>query len=360
VRASVTTFRSGIRIFNLVLTPRAGSKSAALSEYDVIRLVKLWEGGEDVVGPYPGENAERCVRFGSEGDWRSIRELARDVFEDAAIADEPPRAGIVQLITEEGRAQPKWRDVWALVVALQEEKGVDTSLPLARRRREHIRRVIEGISGIVQGLIDFEEIDVQELRDVFAQVDVGEDGFVGIHKGTLIYMGVSDRPLVVGSRSYGISPYLLIPHVVLLQNEELLDQAAATAEEISHARRLRTLEAGIRYVQRALEYDYLPNVFHYPAERALVDSGVDSRGLTARRTELLAQLAQLRGRWREEVDRRRGFADDVRNGLLLVLGYTSFRVAFPGVPDWILIAGLALITVVYVLWRWYLSRPSNS
>jgi hypothetical protein len=173
-------------------------------------------------------------------------------------------------------------------------------------------------------------------------------------------MGASDRPLVAGSRSYGISPYLLIPHVVLLHNEELLDEAAVTAEKISSARRLRTLEAGIREVQRALEHDYLPNVFHYRAERSLVDSGLESRGLTARRTELLAQLAQLRARWREEVDRRRGFADDVRNGLLLVLGYTSFRVAFPGVPDWILIAGLALITVVYVLWRWYLSRPSNS
>jgi GNAT superfamily N-acetyltransferase len=356
VRASVTSFRSGIRVSNLVLTPRPGSSRAELNEYDLIRLVKLWEGGEDVTGPYGGEDAEQCVRFGGPDDWRSIRELARDVFEEPAFTKQRPRAGIVQLLTNDRRGQPKWRDVWADILALKQEQGIDTSMPSGRRRKP-LKRMIEGISGIVQGLVDFEEIDAQELREVFAGIEVGEDGLVGIHKGTLIQMGVSDRPLVAGIRSYGISPYLLIPHTVLLHNEELLDFATEEASKAAKLRRLGELESSIQAVQRAVEHDYLPDVFHYPGERLIMESGLKSRGLTDRRDELLTQLGQLRGRWSEVVDRRRGIADDVRNGLLLILGYTSFRAAFPGVPDWILIMALVMLTVVYVGWRWRHQPP---
>jgi GNAT superfamily N-acetyltransferase len=356
VRASITTFRSGIKISNLVLTPRPGSSQAELTEYDLIRLAKLWEGGEELSGPYTGDGAEQCVRFGGDGEWRSIRQLARDVFGQPEFERQKPRAGIVQLIADDRQGQPKWRDVWALIHALKAEQGIDTSMPMTRGRR-HARRIVEGVSGIVQALVDFEEMDVQELRDVYAAIDVGEDGLIGIHKGTLVQMGVSDRPLIAAMRSYGISPYLLIPHAVLLHNEELLNQAAEHVDKAATAKRLGELEARIQAMQGALEHDYLPDVFHYPGERSIMESGLESRGLTARRDELLADLAQLRSRWSEIVDRRRGIADDVRNGLLLVLGYTSFRAAFPGVPDWILIVGLAVPTALYILWRWKHRRP---
>jgi hypothetical protein len=112
-------------------------------------------------------------------------------------------------------------------------------------------------------------------------------------------------------------------------------------------------------MQRSLEQDYLSNVFHYPGEQRIYERGSTSRGLEARERELHAQLSPLRAKWDEKVNRRRGIADDVRNGLLLVLSYATFRQAFPGVPDWILILGLIVMTAAYLAWRWK-DRPPAS
>jgi GNAT superfamily N-acetyltransferase len=345
LRASKTTFRSGVTVWHLVLTPAEGSRHARLSEFDLIKLAKLWEGGEAVRGEFPGADAETCVRFVADGNEWTLRQLAMTAFGD--FGERSAKAGILQLIVDESDRR-SWRGLWQALRRAQEERGVDVSMPFRNKTQ---RRLAEGVGGLIQGLIDFEEIDDQELREVYAPIEIGEDGIQGIHKGTLVHMGISDRPREVGERSFGISPYLLLPHAVLIHNEELLRQAGEAAARGDEARRLGELEADLRKVQFSLEH-YLSNVFHYPGERHIYEQGSVSRGIEVREGELRARLAALRTKWEEKANRRRGIADDVRNGLLLVLSYASFRQAFPGVDDWILIVLLVVLTTVYVVWRW--------
>jgi GNAT superfamily N-acetyltransferase len=346
LRASKTRFRSGVTVWHLVLTPAEGRSHTRLSEFDLIKLAKLWEGGEAVRGEYPGQGVETCVRFLADGNEWTLRDLAASVF-GGDFRERAPKAGILQLIVDEAEHR-SWRDLWRALQKAQEESGVDVSMPLRNKTQ---RRLAEGVGGVIQGLVDFEEIDDQELREVYAAIDIGEDGIQGIHKGTLMHMGISDRPREVGERSFGISPYLLVPHAVLVHNEELLRQASEAAGNGTQARHLGELEAELRKVQFALEH-CLSNVFHYPGERHIYERGSLSRGIDVREGELRTQLSALRGKWDEKANRRRGIADDVRNGLLLVLSYASFRQAFPGVDDWILVAGLAVLTSVYLVWRW--------
>jgi GNAT superfamily N-acetyltransferase len=344
VRGSKTTFISGVTVSHLVLTPSAEAAGVALTEYDVVKLVKLWEGGEDVDGPYKGEGIERCVRFrGRSGEVRTIRELAADVFSDPRLAREPPRAGTVQLLTPESAWAPVWeaaRDVGAYA----EAKPGQWQL---------VRRAVEGIAGIVQGIVDFEEIDVDELQDVFAGVTVDSDGLRGLHKGTLITIGNEDRALEVGFRSYGVSPYLLIPHAVLLHNEEQLRRAAAAAAS-AESRRFRDLEAAKTTMHEALNRAFLPNVFHYKSERDLYREGHDTRGLTLREESLRMRLTEVNSDYDVKNNTRRGIADDVRNALLLVLSFTSYSAAFsPSRHRNLFVAlGLVAISVVYLAWRW--------
>jgi GNAT superfamily N-acetyltransferase len=390
VRASRTRFRSGVTVWHLVLTPRAGSTCAELNEYDVIKLAKHWAGGENVAGPYPGRGAESAVRF-VKGDQRwSLGQLAGAVFGEE-VGTAPPRAGIIQLIT--GDEDPKeWREAWKVIGAAKQEFAVDTTFPF---EREEQRVLVESIAGIVQTLIDFREIDDAELRDVVAGMDVGQDGLQGVHKGTLVYMAASDRTWEVSKLSYGISPYLLLPHALLLHNEEIL-RAAATAvrEERTAARKLTDARRafarfrrrnGVRRLLRmplhalrlarlvalrvrgerrklrdvrerlhgALQRDYLPNVFHYPNERRIYEVGETSRGLAVLAQELRETLDEFDARWEGGASMRRTMADDIKAGLL-------FAVAGFALKDYLSV--IALISIfglgglIYVGFRFYTWR----
>jgi hypothetical protein len=337
VRASVTTFQSGVVVRHLVLTREHASKDSTLNEYDVIKLIKLWEGGEDVEGPFAGVGVQRCLRFAG----RTIGELAAAVFGDPDLANEQPRTGTVQLIASDS----KWDTIWRAA------KDVDDFARAKPKDWDRIRPRVESLGGIVQGLVDFREIDIEELADVFAGVEVDEDGLRGLSKGTLLTIGTEDRALEVGLRSFGVSPYLLIPHAVLLQNEEQLHRAAREAQR-AESRHFVDLEAAQMTMHDALDRGYLPNVFHYSLERALYQEGHESRGLTYRAQELRRLLGHVETTYDVKLNKRRGIADDVRNGLLLIVSYTSYRAAFPHAPAAAVLIGLIAISVLYLVWRW--------
>jgi GNAT superfamily N-acetyltransferase len=390
VRASRTRFRTGITVWHLVLTPRPLTADVGLTEYDVIKLAKHWMPGEDLQGPYAGDGAETIVRFvNGEKIW-TLRELAQSVTGED-LGNELPRAGIIQLIT--GDQDPDaWRDAWEVIRAARDEPPIDTTFPF---KHDEQRPLVESVAGVIQTLIDFREIDDAELRDVFAGMDVGQDGLQGVHKGTLLYLAASDRTWDVGKTSYGISPYLLLPHAVLVHNEEVLRAAAAAVrEERKAARRLsqtrralaRVLEQGrlralfrmplfalrvaqvaarrvreerkkLREVRErlhgALQRDYLPNVFHYPNERRIYEIGETSRGLVALAQELRESLSEFDARWENGASMRRTMADDLKAGLLFVIAGFALKGYLNPLA---LLAIFGLGGLIYVGFRFYTWR----
>ena len=386
VRASYTRFQTGVTVWHLVMTPRAGSADVAVNEYDVIKLAKHWTGGEDIRGPYAASGAESAVRFSKDEEIWTLCELAHAVFGDE-LKDAAPRAGIVQLIT--GDDDPEaWREAWEAIRAAGKEPAIDTSFPF---KRDDQRLLVESIAGVIQTLIDFREIDDAELRDVFAGMDVGEDGLQGVHKGTLLYMAASDRTWDVSKLSYGISPYLLLPHALLLHNEEILRRAAAHVRSergavkglsearaelgrptgrgwLSHlirmpfllrayARQVRkerkTLRAVREELRRALQRDYLPDIFHYPNERRIYEVGETSRGLAALAQELRESLDEFNARWEGGASMRRTMADDIKAGLLFAIAGFALKDYLNPVA---LVAIFGFCGLIYVGFRFYTWR----
>jgi hypothetical protein len=84
----------------------------------------------------------------------------------------------------------------------------------------------------------------------------------------------------------------------------------------------------------------------------LYDEGQQSRGISFRAKELRQLLGNVETTYDVKLNKRRGIADDVRNGLLLIVSYTSYRAVFPKASGAVVIAGLIAISLLYLVWRW--------
>ncbi|MBI3998521.1 MAG: hypothetical protein HY355_05760 [Armatimonadetes bacterium] len=357
VRVAETRFpQSHLSVFHLVLCPRHGLEESGLSEYDVVKLAKLWVGKSDpevFQEPYTIENQ---VRFAPAGDdWMTISELAEAVSGVTPLA---ARVGTIQLLEAEGF---DWDALVPLISRLKKELAGETPASDEREDRRPSPE-LQAVAGILQCLLDFARVgDVYELRDVFGPAHLVEDELITIHKGALISIASEDRAYQASSEYVGISPYLLIPHAVLLHNHEQLSRAQEAWDEVEayggpersprwHLDRARVV------MGRALDRDYLPNVFHYPGEQELYITGEQSRGLAGLKQVLRDRLSAIVGELEARRDHRRWMADVGTNLLLGVLSViTGLQLAnmvmAPETARRIAAGGILLAAALYLTWR---------
>lgn len=350
VFASETIFEhSRITILNLALRPLDDAPAESqLNEYDVIKLIKLWEGGEGK----PAADWDNEILFETaDGESATLDKIAgrlfpkalprdtqiengklsrlrrRRVHHDSAQAAPPLayRVGTVELQVP----KTEWRDqLFSDIAALKE--GSDP--PDQETERARWDRVV-AVGGVFQGLLDFDVIDSDELADVFAEVEVAvapdDQSVAGFHKGTLLSLSVesddSERPSPTEAdrddderpSPIGVDPYLAIPNVVLLHNEQRLKAARQLELHLSRGQPGRSRSGGDRVdiddtanglaLMTGLLAQHLPNIFHYQSERRLYEDGGHSRGfddletlIRLRRDELASTLQRRerrRDRW---------------------------------------------------------------
>jgi hypothetical protein len=365
-----TTFeRSDIAVLSLVLQPHgdAPATESELNEYDVIKLIKLWEGGELLTfdngqaRPYvPGRNdsatqIEFALGAESEG---TLEDVALDIFPGWRPLPHDPgrrayRVGTVELELPAAR----WRKTLFHDLAALKN---GTSAPKADSLRWH-RAVAVG--GILQGLLDFRDIAEDELSDVFGEADIEADdaSLSAVHKGTVLSLvgevdSADDRASPIG-----VDPYLAVPNAVLLHNEERLKSARLLEQEVSSGQREGLFEGGrltindtenrLGRMSRQLSH-HLPNVFHYPSERQLYESGSRLRGFDDLETLLRRRMDELVSVLQERTRRR----DRWTTALGIVIGVAATAQAFivqqaiKGVDVWIvLLVALILYVGLYLL-----------
>jgi hypothetical protein len=355
VKASRTDFRDGVSVFHLVFN--AGPSATHLDEYDLVTLSKLWQIGED------GEHGKTAdiITFGwsGNGGGKSVMDLALTVFGEPASRFEATgarryvRCGTIQLITGTPARALEWNAIWSSILALRGERQPRLWLNVLTRARQGKRlRQMQGLGGILQGLLDFRHVDMEELKDVFAQVEIDDSSLLGIHKGTLLCIAESDRVYSKVESTIGVSPYLLLPQAVLLHNEAVLDEAEGLqlAEKQGQPGKF---DDRLSKMRTALA-EYLPNVFHYRLERQLFRQGETSRGLSERRTQLMEKTSKFQTDWEQEDATRRSMADDIRNVLLFWLGCLGTYSFVTGTRHRLEIAAvflfLAALMLVYSRW----------
>lgn len=348
VRASRTEFKSGLSVCHLVISPDHEAGQSSFNEYDFVKLAKLWEGGEGI-GPDSQHAIDRLITFrGSDQKPLTFNELAGSTL-GVELPNPLPRHGTIQILTHEAPIQERleWSTVWAHIQALKSVAAGHPSPGVEDLPQDDLAfRAVKGVAGIMQGLLDFDRIEPNELSDVFGSVYLTADLFIGIHKGTLVSISAVDRAYEVAP-SIGVSPYLLAPHSSLAHNEELLRVASVASEEAVTAN-WRILDRARREMQQSLDRHYLPNIFHYPTERMLFRLGEESRGLSDREGALRAAMADIKAELESRMTRRRRVAEDVIAGLLLILSGVSLKDIAPLI---VVFPALFAAALLYVLWR---------
>jgi hypothetical protein len=363
LRLAQTWFkRSQIGVLTLVLLPLdPGSSESELNEYDLIRLAKLWEGGE-AVSSNPTLDGSAGPANGSRDLLAQLaaREFGRwELLSYQAEGDRvgPERAAYRVGTIELQLPSEKWRSRLFEDIARLKKEGN------APEKDEHRRRIV-ALGGILQGLLDFQAIEDEELADVFADVDIDakKQSMRAFHKGTLLAVDAAEDAEPADERAderppppLRIDPYLVAPNIVLLHNEQRLKTARMTERDRSlkqgasfwrwdEREAITTTEAGLSDIARQLA-QHLPNVFHYSGERTLQSRGQKARGLddlesfVRLRVDDLSSVLESRVRRRDRSTAILGIAVGVVTAFIV-------QQAIEGRPLWlVLFAALALFAV---------------
>jgi GNAT superfamily N-acetyltransferase len=351
VRASRTDFVSGVSILHLVLGPDPGASStSALNEYDLIKLMKLWQPGEGLSQDGIDAAGKPFVQFRTHERALALKELVEAVFGET-VDDKSPRVGTIQVIHE------------ICATGLCDEIAEIVKRQGSAETPPHT----VAVGGLVQGLLDFQAVDADELADVFKEVELEEQLVRAHHKGSLLVVSASDRafsqPIV--QLTVGVSPYLLVPQAVLLHNEWWLWEAlnhldAVRGPGVDGLRRLpgfrktRKQERARRDVSRALSRFLVPNVFQYAEEKNLYEKGRRSRGLHKRQTSVEARLEALTADNRARHGQIRSAAAQSLPVLALVFTWLDSLHNYPHAVVFAVLVPVSVLTLAalaFAFWR---------
>lgn len=320
-RASLTHSRfpaTGVRIWHLVLAPMEGE---TLTEFDLVRLISLYY--------HDHERSDQAgqTAFEIETERLTLQALVLRLSGGVASVGDPD-AGTVEFNPITADTQEDL-DTWTRLLSalylttVDDQDGFRELEDLYRDPAS--RSMIKACCGIVSGLFDYDRLSLAEVQDTLAPDSSAGPYAVWLNRATLANIDLYDEMLERCGRTIGLSPYLILPHAVLLHNEFITDcadeiaQAAIVEDDIRAAdndasatleaqrqelvERVHALETHRRAVDRALSQEYVPNVFHYAGERELYEVGTASRGALDRRqgverlaVEIHARLLDARER----------------------------------------------------------------
>ncbi|HSP41741.1 MAG TPA: GNAT family N-acetyltransferase [Luteolibacter sp.] len=329
-----TTFPlSGLRIWHLVLTPSQNedmpAEERAFNEYDIIKLIHLYDGrsehtglldkiGFEGIGSAPGGPP-------SERGTVDVHELLAELKRRGSLSQDngtfPGKGDSLHLTAGTVQIEVGWNisenaTLASLFEAVCEARQPDGEAEVAKLKdwlkaggRE--AAMLMACCGIVTGIFDFEEIDEEEVLDTLEPTFADAGTLLRIHRCTLVSMTESDRALRECWSRVGISPYLIIPHALLLHNEKVVDLANSATDSGLRSLRLAEMEGGARRASECLDRLHLPNVFNYVTERTLYERGNAGRGsmekFTATRLRLQELQAQIELAWQHRRDRGQMF-----------------------------------------------------
>lgn len=329
----------GLRIWHLVITPRPGE---TFSEFDLIKLIHLYDGRTERTGLRDsirfrlGDAAtESCTAAGLPH--LLGLPVERGVTPELKCGTLELLIGTHDSATQDDVENPHV-DVFDTLRHAREPDGAAASRQLKQWMQQDCiqRRIIMAYCGIVTGIFDFDKIDDEEALDTLEPTFAGSSAFLRIHRRTLISIADDDRSMRECWNSVGISPYLILPHALLLYNETLVDMAERALDTAlaDAGAKLEALETTHLGADRRLNTLYLPNVFNYITERSLFEAGGECRGSNARRSAVLAKLEQLKGNIEIVRERERSRGQVIIQVLLAIISLLQIKGVIAEIFGW--------------------------
>lgn len=288
---SYTLFKaSQVIVWHFVFTP---AKNSSFNEYDIIKLIGLYDGKSEKA--CLDSKISFVINNGACSSFFGMAENHLSQF-GVKIGPENLKGGTVQLICRhEGAIECDDMSVFDLAVRLRS----DDSDAVARRLEIFDgwdkQKVLRSFCGILTGIFDFQEIDPEEALDTIEPVFYDSSSYIKINRATIIAKSDSDRALRTCYPLIGGSPYLLIPHAVIIHNDYLM---SCCTKRLNDARRMKQNRRSIHKLEDIykecsdkLYSQMIPNVFNYLTERTIFNEAQKSRGSL----ELQGTLRQRHG-----------------------------------------------------------------
>jgi hypothetical protein len=138
-------------------------------------------------------------------------------------------------------------------------------------------------------------MDVAEIIDTVRPIVVKRDSFMTLCRGHLIkFEEISEDEAEMLSKIL-ISPYILIPSamlalngLVLKQSEDMVDKAFKSA--------LNPFSTKSGRAETLLNNEYIENLFQYPSEQEIIQTGCRQRNMTKRDKNLIEKIGILKAR----------------------------------------------------------------
>jgi GNAT superfamily N-acetyltransferase len=224
--------------------------------------------------------------------------------------------------------------------------------------------------GFALGIFDFERMDFDEVTDTLIPRKANENYLLLLNRGILLCACHDDDMFASTLDSIGISPYLLVPNMVLVNNEFTLNRIDSAIENLyqhqnskgqialNELRRVRT------EIDHWLNDNYLPNIFQYPSEKDLYDFGTDHRGLLIYKSNLENNIQTLDDLKEELIANRQENSDLMMTLLLTLLSGVQFQEMFQSFVNgdfilswiWTIFFSLTLTGAIYYFTKLKMKR----
>src|SRR5690606_14358056 len=181
---------------------------------------------------------------------------------------------------------------------------------------------------------DFREVDEEELLDTLEPSFRSGASFLKFHRRSLVHVSDADRVLDQIHDALGITPYLIVPHAVVLHNEELVDRLEEGMDRYGDSDDIPRLERLTELARRIMRRMSVPNLFQYVTEKSLYEAAFSERGSGQKRQRVLERMGELDTHLEKAYESRRRRHDVFVQALLLLLTIAQALSLFVAdVPD---------------------------
>lgn len=328
VKLNCTRFKNGNHIWTLVFNPVL---DCSFTQTDIIKLINLFNRSQEC------SNIESStVFFDGQQKFDTIESLAKSL---AGVCSKHSfnlmYSGVVQVDAPGDLANPDtnsevWKEVIAAIDKVAKNDFAEKS-ELEKRylKEKEVRDILNIMCGFALGIFDYNRMSYEEVLDTIMPMTSSVHTFVLMNKGILASFSMDDKLFETVKSNIGMNPYLLISSTVLAYNDT---ESSKSEEELdglldskNPAGSLRYLISKRKYLERKINEEILPNVFHYPTERTIFEKGMSHRGISDRIENVRNRFEELVSLIDDGITSRKANSDIIVSVLLAAISILSLE-----------------------------------
>lgn len=190
---------------------------------------------------------------------------------------------------------------------------------IAEQKNDSIKQFSKVLCGIILGIFDFNRMDDDEIFDTIQPIVQSDSSFMVLCRGALFKISEVDEIMESVSNRIIVNPYLLVPNMVLAFNEYVLKETKKEIDKFldpNQKTNSRELETCQRKVRNVLNVQYLRDIFQYPSEKEIVETGNSQRGVINLYDNIIKRLVELSELIEIKKASKSNFSDAILNALL--------------------------------------------